>query len=544
MHYRSTSVNTEISVNILNMKPKSLLSFVLTNTFFASVILSSTSFGQQPAAINARTGSTLSELQNGIRLKLSSPSVRRGNIGLKIVSLNSGKVLIEENAEKYFMPASNMKNYTVATALEKLTPDFRFVTTAWAATKPESDGSIKGDLYIRGVGDVSISHSFNNEDRFKGIDRFVDALINAGVKKIDGGIVGDDSYFTGSPIPSGWELDDLQWYYGAEVSSLPINDNAVSLSIVPSTVGSQCAAKILPFNFVYQVNNRCVTTAAGTQRTLRVEKKVGENLIELSGNLPVGNAGFSNNVTVSRPANMFASMLKQRLQEKGVTVKGAGRAIPNGSQTSAVAQIEIARIESPPLGLIAAKTMKPSQNMYTEVLLRTLGEQARKTILNRPMTNVIQSGSDFTRDSAVLGIDAVKKFMMEIGVAEDAVLQYDGSGLSRHNLITPSSVIQLYSYMGTQSRFAQVWRDSLTVGGVDGTLRNRFKGTRGEANFRGKTGTIDQVSALSGYLTTAGGEQLVFSMIVNGVGETRTRVGLIDEIVVMLANFDGKIESN
>lgn len=515
------------------MKPKSLSSIILSSAFIFSLFLSSISLGQQAATIEVKAAPTLVELQALIRDKLSSPTFRRGNIGLKVVSLTSGKVLIEENAEKYFMPASNMKNYTVATALEKLTPDYRFVTTVFAAAKPDSDGAVKGDLYVRGAGDVSISYSFNDDDRFRGIDRLADALIQTGVKSIDGGIVGDDSHFQGSPLPTGWEWDDLQWYYGAEISALPINDNAISLSVRPSSVGMQCAAKILPLNFVFRVNNRCITTPAGSPRTLRVEKKMGENLIELSGNLPVGNDGFSNNVTVSRPADMFASMLKQRLQEKGVTVKGTGRAIPAGLSSSVNAQVEIARIESPPLTLIAAKTMKPSQNMYTEVLLWTLGEEERKKALIKP-------GSDPT--SAQLGITVVKNFMKEIGVAEDAVMQYDGSGLSRHNLITPSSVVQLYTYMGTRSRYAQAWRDSLTIGGVDGTLRNRFKGTRGEANFRGKTGTINQVSALSGYMSTAGGEQLVFSMIVNGVGETRTRVGLIDEIVVMLANFNGKIE--
>ena len=433
------------------------------------------------------------------------------------------------------MPASNMKNYTVATALEKLTPDHRFVTTVLAAAKPEADGTVRGDMYVRGVGDVSVSYSFNEDDRFKGIDRIVDALMQAGVKSVDGGIVGDDSYFKGSAIPIGWEWDDLQWYYGAEVSALPINDNAISLSVMPSTVGMQCSAKILPLNFVYRVNNRCTTTAAGTPRTQKKKKKIGENLIELTGDLPVGNDGFSNNVSVSRPAEMFASILKQRLQEKGIAVKGNGRAITEGLSTPANAQTEIARIESPPLALIAARTMKPSQNMYTEVLLWTLGEEERKKALIRPGT---------VPTSSQLGITAVKNFLKEIGVADDAVMQSDGSGLSRHNLITPSSVIQLYTYMGTRSRHAQAWRDSLTIGGVDGTLRNRFKGTRAEANFRGKTGTINQVSALSGYLTTAGGEQLVFSMLVNGVGETRTRVGLIDEIVVLLANFNGKIESN
>jgi D-alanyl-D-alanine carboxypeptidase/D-alanyl-D-alanine-endopeptidase (penicillin-binding protein 4) len=181
--------------------------------------------------------------------------------------------------------------------------------------------------------------------------------------------------------------------------------------------------------------------------------------------------------------------------------------------------------------------MKPSQNMYTETLLWTLGEMER----NLNLTPGGGSAPVSNADSGELGISAVKKFLTGIGVAPDSVVQHDGSGLSRHNLITPSAVVQLYNYMG-KSRHAQAWRDSLTVGGVDGTLRNRFKGTRAQGNVRGKTGTIDQVSALSGYVRTAAGEELAFSMVVNGIPEPGTRTSLIDEMALALANFNGRVD--
>ena len=176
--------------------------------------------------------------------------------------------------------------------------------------------------------------------------------------------------------------------------------------------------------------------------------------------------------------------------------------------------------------------------MYTETLLWTLGENSRAAAVI-PGGGVAQMSA---ATSADLGISAVKKFLMEIGVAPDGIIQHDGSGLSRHNLITPAAVVQLYSYMGKRSRFSQAWRESLTIGGVDGTLRNRFKGTRAAGNVRGKTGTIDQVSALSGYVETASGEELVFSMVVNGINEGLTRTAAMDDIVVNLANFDGRVD--
>jgi len=487
--------------------------------------------------VSVPSGQTLSDLQFRLRQSLAKPEVQRGSVGVKITSLASGKVIFEQNSEKYFMPASNMKNYTVAATLDRLGPDYRFITSFYASAPPTSDGTVNGDLVIFGRGDVSISTRFNgSDDPMKSIDPIVDKIVAAGIKSISGSIVGDDSYFRGFAIPQGWEWDDLQWSYGAEVSGLPINDSVITLEVKPGPSGFSCTAKITPFNPVVRVINQCITGPTGSRRTLGVHKKLDQNVLELSGSLPLGDRGFSGEVSISRPAELFAALLRQRLIERGVTVGGGHRYVKrvDGSLPSGV---EILKIESAPLATITAQTMKPSQNMYTETLLWTLGE------LERNVSTVPGGGTTIsTADSSELGLAAVKKFLTGIGVAPDGIIQYDGSGLSRHNLITPSSVVQVYTYMAKQSRSSQAWRDSLTVGGVDGTLRNRFRGTRANNNVRGKTGTIDQVSALSGYVTTASGEELVFSMVVNGVPQSSTRTGLLDEMVNHLANFTGRID--
>ena len=491
---------------------------------------------------------TLADLQSRIRSRLLSPELRRGQVGIKIVSLTSGQVIFEQNSEKYFMPASNMKNFTVATAIEKLTPDFHFVTSVYAAAGPDKDGTISGPVRIFGRGDVSISTRFSEGNYYKGLDDLADKIIAAGVKKIDGDLIADETYFTGNPVPGEWEWDDLQWDYGAEISALSINDNAIDLVVTPGPSGYACAVKMSPYNPVVRILNQCITSAAGTLRTLKIEKKIDRNIIEITGSLPVGNKGFAGAVTVSRPAELFIALLKDRLAAKGVVVTGQTRAInvkPTGQMPPSVeiAKLEsgplacIAKSESEPSACIAAKTLKPSQNMYTETLLWTLGENARASMA-APGGGTVTSNET----SADLGLSAVKRFLTEIGIAPDGIIQHDGSGLSRHNLITPAAVVQLYMYMGKQSRFSQAWRDSLTIGGVDGTLRNRFKGTRAAGNVRGKTGTIDQVSALSGYVKTAAGEELVFSMVVNGVNEPSQRTSAMDEIVVNLANFDGRVD--
>jgi len=407
----------------------------------------------------------------------------------------------------------------------------------YAAGPPDANGTIKGDLRILGGGDVSISTAFfgttpeDLETYYKGIDRLVDKIAAAGVKRIEGNIVGDESHFKGFALPGTWEWDDLQWYYGAEVSALPINDNAVDLAVTPGNIGGPCIVNITPPNTLFQVINTCTTTAASTKRSLGVNKRIDRNLLEISGTMPAGDS-FKNSITITHPAELFVAILKQRLEKRGITVTGSTRTLmPNVTDTTT--RLEIARLESPPFREVAAKTLKPSQNMYTETILWTLGEEERKRALAAPASSIPESSQ--------LGLGVVKDFLTSIGVPPDGILQYDGSGLSRHDLITPNAVVTLYTYMA-KSPNAQAWRDSLTIGGVDGTLANRFKGTAAAGNIRGKTGTIDQVSALSGYMSTTGGEPVVLSIIVNGVAEGRQRTSLIDDIVVAVANFDGRID--
>lgn len=487
---------------------------------------------------------TVAELQSKIRLALARSELRRGTVGVKIVSLDTNQTIFEENAEKYFMPASNMKSYTVAAAIEKLSPDFRFVTSVYAPAAPAADGVVKGDLTVYGRGDVSISSAFNDGDYYRGLDALANKIVQAGVKRIEGNLIGDESYFTGNPIPQSWEWDDLQWYYGAEISALPINDNALDLSVKPSALNAPCFVQTLPANTIIKIINRCVTVAAGTKRDVRVFKKLDQNTVEVGGTISVGDEGYKGAIAVSRPAQIFVELLRGLLMQKGVIVTGQNRVV-NAQEKAlmipapTVMPVEIAKLESPPLSVIAAKTLKPSQNAYTETILWTLGQNAARIPTNDSNGALADPLSNQRATSAERGLFVVQNFLQEIGVPSGSVIQWDGSGLSRHNLITPASAVQLFTFM-SKSRYANHWRDALTVAGVDGTLKNRFKGTIAVNNVRGKTGTIDQVSSLSGYVTTAAGERMVFSVIVNGVNSTPTRQAAIDEIVVALAAFNGK----
>lgn len=494
-----------------------------------------------PAIAAARasvTTRTLTELQSRIQSVLTKPELAPAIVGVKVVSAQTGNVLFEENANKLLRPASNMKLYTVATAFARLPPDFRFLTSVYARSKPDAAGTLHSDLTIYGRGDPSISFRFNNGDYFKAVNDFAARIAAAGVKRVEGDLVGDETYFTGPPYGSGWEWEDLQWWYGAEVSALTVNDNFVELSVTPGAQVGAVANIVVrpPAAPMLLAKNRITTTAKGTKRSLTVNRELRSDVLDLTGTIPIDDAGYSGRVAVSRPALLFCYLLRAALAQQGVAVTGKTRAVWSpASSDSAVPPLsgltELVSFSSQPFPSIAAQTLKPSQNLYTELILRTLGEMAPPPAGSMAVT---------PRTSEERGIEAVRLFLREAGVDALGLSLDDGSGLSRSDMVTPNATVQLLSYMRRHAA-GSAFHDALPIAGVDGTLRNRMKGTAAENNLRAKTGTLSSASSLSGYITTAGGEDLVFSITVNNYPEDLDVVSLcIDPIAVLLASFAGR----
>ncbi len=501
------------------------------------------------AARIANTTKTLAELQTRIAEILRKPELASAMVGIKIASLDTGRVLFEENANKLLRPASNMKLYTVAAALDRLTPDYHFVTSVYAKEKPDQSGTIKGDLIVYGRGDPSLAARFNNGDYFKGIDDLATKIAGAGVKRVEGDLVGDETYFTGAQYGSGWEWEDLQWYYGAEVSALTVNDNALDLFIKPGAqVGARALVTTGPPDPLLTIVNRVTTGPKGAKRELRVHRGLGENTLEVSGSIPLDDRGYTGGVGISHPALLFVYLLRSALAQHGVTVTGKARTAGQVNQSllttgatvtmaangagdpPAVSLIEIATMQSPPFSVVAAQTLKPSQNLYTELILRTLGKVVP------PAT----ASSNPARTAEDAGIEVVKTFLKEVGLNADALVLTDGSGLSRNDMVTAEATVRLLTYM-SKHKYANVLREALPIAGVDGTLRNRFRGTVAENNVRAKTGSLSSAASLSGYVTTAAGENLVFSIMVNNYPpDAEPRTVCIDPIAVLLASFAGR----
>ncbi len=508
----------------------------------------SSAIAQQPAPAPAPR--TLAELRTKISEVLAKPELSSAMVGVKVVSLDTGRVIFEENAAKLLRPASNMKLYTVAAALDRLSPDYKFSTSVYATTRPDASGLVRGNLTIYGRGDPSIAARFNNGDYFKAIDELAARIVAAGVKRVEGDIVGDESYFVGPKYGAGWNWEDLTWYYGAEITPLTVNDNALDLFIKPGTaIGQPAVITTGPPDPLLTVVNKVVTVEKGTRRDISIHRGLGENTISITGTIALDDRGYTGGIGISHPALLFVYLLRTSLAQKGVVITGKSRTVGETNHALMVPGVpvafmlgtpgplenEILTVQSPPFSVIAAQTLKPSQNLYTELILRTLGKVA-------PPPPATPTSSNLGKTSEELGLEAVKTFLKTAGVRPEALNLDDGSGLSRNDMITAEASVQLLAFM-SKHRYASVFRDALPIGGVDGTLRNRFKGTPAENNVRAKTGSLSSAASLGGYVTTAAGEKLAFSIMVNNYPrDVEPRSLCIDPIAILLASYAGKPE--
>lgn len=480
---------------------------------------------------------TLAELQQRLTEHVTNPRFGAGSLGVKIVSLDTGKTLFEHDAGKLFSPASNSKLYTMALALDKLGGDYRIKTSLYAAAKPDRRGVLKGDLIIYGRGDPTINARLNAGDIYRALEPLVAALTNAGVKRISGDLVGDDSFIHGPPYGSGWAWDDLENYYGAEISALTINDNTLQLSVKPgASNGAPARITLAPATTYLAISNRVLTVAGGGRPQINVHRPLEANVLYVTGRMPIEENEFKDDVTMHNPTGLFVAFFKEALARHGVKVSGKTRTW-NWLDRQVKARdmsklVELGFVESPPMRDLVREVQKPSQNLYTDLVLAHIGalEQFREG-------HWFQTTED-------VGIRELRAFVAKAGVKPGDVQFEEGSGLSRNNLTTPNATIALLQYMSRHAE-ADAYLNALPIAGVDGTLRNRMKNTPAAGNVRAKTGTLRWANSLSGHVKTAAGERLIFSVMLNRyVAPDTEHSGRaeIDQIAVMLAGFAGRSE--
>ena len=489
------------------------------------LLISSTAILSRAQGANAPH--TLAQLQAQLTAHVEQDRFSGALWGVKVASLDSGKILFEHHADRLMSPASNSKMYPAALALDRLGADYKIITPILASAKPDASGTIHGDLVISGRGDPSWKAKYLGTNFSELLSPFVAELKKAGVRRVSGDLIGDTTFFRTPASGGSWTVEDLSDTEGAEISAITLNDNLTQIRVTSAgESGALCKIEVLaPFTKL-EIDNRVTTATNGAPRHVEMLRKPGENILHVFGVLPVGGEPEILDAPVPHPAEWFVAALKNALMENGIAVDGVARAV-NWPDTPPATAEKIGEIVSPPLRELVKDFMKPSQNLETDLIFDHTGEMLREK--NSPAWLI-------SEQSAVAELE---KFLRTNGLPAADVHFDEGSGLSRNNLTTANASLALLQFMAKHPA-AQAWEDSLPIAGVDGTIRRRMKGTPAEKNVHAKTGTLRWVNSLSGYVTNAVGEKLVFSLMLNRYDSppNRKRTDELDDIAVMLARSD------
>jgi D-alanyl-D-alanine carboxypeptidase/D-alanyl-D-alanine-endopeptidase (penicillin-binding protein 4) len=489
-----------------------------SSTLAAALLVATAACHAAPKPATAPRLAAVQQLQRDLDAVLAAPALEHSFWGVLVRSLARDDTLYRVNAQKLFMPASNMKIVTLSATAERLGWDFRYETQLRAAG-PIDDGTLAGDLLVVGSGDPSIGGRDRPPTRV--FDTWADELKAKGLRRIDGRVVGDDHSFDNERLGAGWTWDDLDAGYSAGVSALQFNENSVRATIAPGiAAGDEAIVTVDPPGSGLTIDNRVVTGAAAATMSVSTRRLAGSTRLELRGTMPLGHAPDVQTLSVDNPTQFFATVLRSTLIAHGIDVRGPAVDIDDVSDAPRRdATSVLITYQSPTLAALATTLMKVSQNLYAETFLKTIGARAG--------TPTFAGGR------------AVARATLEPwGVSDGGLIMRDGSGLSRYNYVSPETLVTILTHVDRDARLRDPFESALPVGGRDGTLARRLAGTAADGKVHAKTGSISNARALSGFVTTADGERLVFSILTNSFEVPANVVEhAADAIVVRLATF-------
>ena len=438
---------------------------------------------------NQKQNSSLckADLKRKIDTILDQEELRRSHWGILVKTLDNKRTLYELNSQKYFIPASNLKLLTTAATLIKFGANYQIKTPVYASGSYPNLSVLK----IVGNGDPT----FNSER----LETLAQELKARGIKRIDNLIVQDISLEKSSINPT-WEWEDIQFYYAPAVNKLILNENTVILTLKSQELGEELtiewsddiAAK------QWMINNKAITGEEDSPYSVSINRNFEKPLLTISGSLAINSKPRSLGMTVVNPGEYFLNSLQFYLEKEGINVINS-QVFYGESETDNLVKI----------------TNQDSNNLYAESLLNIL------------VNNKEKDGS----------IDNLKQILTTLGLDANLYHLKDGSGLSRHHLVTPETLVNLLTLIATTPE-AKNYRDSLPIGGVSGTIKNRFKETIVEEKVQAKTGTLSGTSALSGYLNPPNYPPLAFSIVVNKSDLKASELRkIIDEIVINLGSL-------
>ncbi len=472
-----------------------------------------------PAVV--RTSPTLGETVRHIAdSATTAPMWRTARWGLLVVDVTAGDTLISQDADRMFMPASNEKLLTAAVAMQQLGPDYRWRTPVMLRGHQRGD-SWYGDLLVSGSGDPSFSDTMRGGVAASAFDTVVTALKARGIRRIVGDVVAFGDAFTGATTGFGWQADDFDEAYSAAVDELLFNEGELTVRVFGGLKdGAPVRVVRMPTASYPPISNN-VETRAPASRADRLQAAYDSlgGTLQLTGAVAVGDSA-SVTVAYRHPGDALRAALRERLVAGGVRVLAApARKLSRREQAKADSvngvspSDTVVVLVSPPLRDVLPKMQKPSQNQIAELLFRTSGRAA--------------SGDGSADSARAVGVRTLAGF----GVDAGEIAYRDGSGLSRHDYLTPRAVVKVLDAM-RRSPWFDVYRDALPLAGVDGTIANRMKGTAAAGNAHAKTGTVDKARSLSGYVTTADGHLVLFSMLCNNYTVANREIERVQDLLV------------
>lgn len=468
--------------------------------------------GEPPGAVKANDSQAL---QQRIGRAIDGGAFAAARWGVCAVRMRDGRVVAARNAQSLMSPASAFKIYTTAAALDLLGAGYRWRTSVYAAAPPDADGVINGDLtlYGRGAADLTTAELANLAAQLK----------QKGVRRVRGALVGDETYFRADILGDGWLWNDVQWYFGAEVSALSVNGNEIAVNAAPGQTN------LTPPTDYVRVSN---TLRSGGAARVGVNRGLSDNEVRVWGETPPGQ-GLRARLAVHRPALWAAQLFRRELAAQGIAVEGETRSsdalvTDDAQRFQPERAAELAFVHSAGLGEIVRATNKESVNLNAELILRTLGK-IQGNLAPPPAPDKLDEHHDDKRGLAVL-----KMWLTNKGVDAARLSLHDGSGLSRLDLVTAEATAQMLAAIA-QTPAAATFKDSLPVAGRDGTLAGRLKSLTGRV--AAKTGTLTHANSLAGYVMTANGETLAFAVFCNDENAPGSSSAVIDEIVRELANY-------
>ena len=445
------------------------------------------------------------------------PGVSRAAWGIAVQSLDRRERLFTLNGGTLLVPASVAKLVSVATAADAVGWDYRYTTTL-RATGPIADGVLRGDLLVVGSGDPSIGGRAGDD-----LAAWVEALKAAGIRRIEGRVIGDDD-LVDEPRPQlAWAWDDLGYTTGALFGALNLAENRSTVTIAPGPSSGMPAVVTVDQRLAFRVvTNRVATGPAGSPQLLWPEQRPGDLSLTVAGSIPAAAPPASLGVAVGNPTLWFASALKSRLVRDAIEVSGDAVDIDDVVPTPARDTATVIHTHrSRTLAEIAQPLLKDSINLYAEALMR----------LNAA------PGALPTNDAALEGL---RKRLDAWGISNASYQLVDGSGLSRRDAISADAVLSLLERMADPTGKSP-FVTGLPIAGVDGSLSTRMKGTAAENNVRAKTGTMSNIRTLAGYVTTRDGERLAFVILINNFEGTSANANeALDAIAIRLASFSRK----